>query len=215
MQAFGASRKPRRRYDPVRADLLGVVHLDRDAGLDAGSDDHGRDPEIAHAKVHDGRRERRHHGGDCDRVNLAGGEVAAVVKVPDEDPVLVARLLPVRPDAPVVEELLPLVDPEDRVRVSDVDDKEQTASPSELEYFPAGDLRACRPFPPNRSIRTRHAERLSRLLPAAQDRFPRQHIAGPTRASALEPPDREDAVAIGGIEGTGGTSTRQACPSDP
>jgi hypothetical protein len=66
--------------------------------------------------------------------------MAAVVQIPDENPVLVARLFPVGPDAPVVDELLLLVDPEDRVRVPYVDDEKQPPLPLELQDFSAGDL---------------------------------------------------------------------------
>src|SRR3990172_1788954 len=110
--------------DPVGADLLRVVHLDGDAGLHARPDDQGCDAEVAHAQIHDRRRERRDDGGDDDRIDLPGGEMAAVVEVPDEDPVLVARLLLVGPDAPVMKELLSLVHPQDRMRVPDVYDEQ-------------------------------------------------------------------------------------------
>jgi len=56
--------------DPVRPDLLRVVHLDRDPRLDPGAHDHRRQSEVPLAQLHDGRGERRDHGGDDDRLDL-------------------------------------------------------------------------------------------------------------------------------------------------
>ena len=77
------------------------------------------------------------------------GEAARVVQVPEQDPVLVAGLLPVGPDPPVVQELLPFVHAEDGVRISDVDHEEHPVPSSPLMSSVRNRRsRRCAPFRP-------------------------------------------------------------------
>src|SRR3990172_3354211 len=119
--------------DPRQFRRLPEERLGRDAGPRGDDPAHvipaGRDvvERRGGAEVEDDARLhvfRIRGDGDDDRVDLPGGEMAAVVEVPDEDPVLVARLLLVGPDAPVMKELLSLVHPQDRVRAPDVYDEQ-------------------------------------------------------------------------------------------
>ncbi len=132
-----------------------------------------------------------------------------------QDPVLVAGLLPVGPDAPVVQELLPFVHPDDGVRISHVDHEKHPVPFTPLDRFEFDDLGAVQRFDRARPVRPEqqgavraHAVRdAPRLFPGAADEHapPPEHVpALPVRVDRGEPPGQEFPVpAREGVEEPG------------
>ena len=107
--------------DAVGADRARVLIVQADARADAGADDERLDVEIAFAHLDHRHDERRHDGGDDDGVDVLHADALVGEQVVDEHAVLVARLLPVRRDAPMLEQFPALIGAEHDVAVADVE----------------------------------------------------------------------------------------------
>jgi hypothetical protein len=125
--------------DAVGAHLLGVVVEDGQPGADARLHDHGRLPEVALAHPaqrpgHPGHRRAHADAGDV----VVEREAVEAQELLDDQRMLVGGALGVGGDAPVVEQMgvsqratdvvlvvgLEVVEPDDGLRVADVDDQE-------------------------------------------------------------------------------------------
>src|SRR5260221_4484598 len=108
--------------DAVGAHLRGVVDVNGDPGLHARLHEQHLDVEVladhrGNGRI-EGRHDRRHDGSVEAVVQLVADEL------PRQDAVLVEGPLTGRGEAPGVYELIAAIDPEDDVRVADVDDEE-------------------------------------------------------------------------------------------
>ena len=109
--------------DAVGADLAWILIGNAEARLDARPHDERMDVEVALAHLDHRHHQRRHDGRYDDRPHLLHADVLIREEVVDEHAILVARLLPVRRDAPMAQELLPLVGAHHDIAVSNVKNK--------------------------------------------------------------------------------------------
>lgn len=112
--------------DAVGADLLGVVHEDRDAGLDAGfHEDGGHVSVVAPGDLAQLVQDRGDGGADRDAVDAVAEFVAEqrvhAHQALEEHGQFVGGAAGVGGDAPVLDDLLPVEQAEDGVRVAYVD----------------------------------------------------------------------------------------------
>ena len=118
--------------DAVGADLLGVVGEHRHAGLHARLDhDRGHVAVVAPAHVAHLLQHRRHRRADRDAVDLgAAGHRVLVEQTLQDHGDLVGRPGRLRPDPPVLDEVVALEQAEHGVGVADVDGEQHHAPPS-------------------------------------------------------------------------------------
>ena len=111
--------------DPVCADLLGVVIENGHPGLDAGLEDHGVELEIALGHLPERRRQPGDDRGDGHAFHVPEQRHFPMSEeIVDQREMFVAGALVVGGDAPVVCQLVILVEADDGLGVADVDDKE-------------------------------------------------------------------------------------------
>ncbi len=116
-------------HDAVRAQLLGIVQHDLDAGLDPGFDPERLGAEVAPGPGLQHRMDRGHHVGDGDAVDLVGLELRVPEQVHGGQAELVGGPLPRGGQAPGMQDLgartlVDVVDPQDDVGVPDVNREE-------------------------------------------------------------------------------------------
>ena len=107
--------------DAVGAQLVRVVDRERDAGAHAGADDERLAVEVLDRQRAVGGRQRRHHRRDDHRVELAEAAAAQPQDLVVVGGELVGRGAALGGDAPLVEQLLAVVDARLGLGVPDVD----------------------------------------------------------------------------------------------
>src|SRR5207237_6700098 len=105
--------------DPIWSDLARIVVADRDAGLQPGPELEQLRAGVAPCELLVGANELRHRRRERDAV-----DAAEVEEAPIESAQLVAALVPLRGDPPVLGQLAAFEQPEHRRRVADVYGKE-------------------------------------------------------------------------------------------
>ena len=107
--------------DAVGTELLGVVVLDDEAGLDAGADDDRLGMKILLAEVLQRVQDGRHHRCDDDVVDVLRGQSRVCEQLVDDHAVFVGGFVLIRLHTPVLHQPVAVVDAQHDIRISYVE----------------------------------------------------------------------------------------------
>ena len=107
-------------HNTVCADRTRVFIVETNTGPNARSNNQRADMKITLAHLAQRNNERRHYGRDDDCFNIRHADPLIVKQFVDQYAVLIACLLPICRDAPMPQQLSPVVGAHDNIAVADI-----------------------------------------------------------------------------------------------